>query len=403
MTILGVIGILLSFIGLFFASVRPSQPRAIFAIFLILLHIGASFAYYGYVQSNPSDAFLYYYDALLMRNLDFELGTVFVVKFVHALKSVLGGTFLDYFLLFQVFGIWGVLLVFRTFQEIHDHLGQRPSQLSYAILLFPGLHFWTSALGKDGPIFFAVSLAVWAVIKLRSRIVAFVIAIGIMILIRPHVALVATIALAVAAFFDNRANRLAKTMLLLIALAGASYIALTVKSTFSVDVTSANSISDFFADQQQKAQAQSGGTMVRDASFAVRLFSLLFRPMFIDANGIFALVASVENLLTLILFGFLLWNWKELWWLARRVFFLRFALLFAITMLLLLTLVYYNVGLGSRQKAMIYPALFAFFVSQWAFHRAQRWARRQAASVRQSSFGGQSPAGLGQARMSTPE
>jgi len=403
MTILGVIGILLSFAGLLFASVRPSQSRAIFAIVLILLHIGASVAYYSYAQSNPSDAFLYYYDALLMRNQDFELGTVFVVKFVYGLKTVFGGTFLDYFLLFQVLGIWGVLLVFRTFQEIHDHLGQRPSQLSYIILLFPGLHFWTSALGKDGPIFFAVSLAVWAAIKLRSRLAAFVIAIGIMILIRPHVALVATVALAVAAFFDNRANRLAKTVLLIIALVGASYIALTVKSTFSVDVTSANSISDFFADQEQKAQAQSGGTMVRDASFAVRLFSLLFRPMFFDANGIFALVASVENLVTLVLFGFMLWNWKELWWLARRVFFLRFALLFSVAMLLLLTLVYYNVGLGSRQKAMIYPALFAFFVSQWAFHRAQRWIRRQAAVARSASFGLPSRGGVGPASMSTSE
>src|SRR5690349_5771636 len=103
MTILGVIGILLSFAGLFFASVRPSQGRAIFAIFLILLHIGASVAYYSYAQSNPSDAFLYYYDAYGMRNQDFEFGTIFLVKFVNALKIVFGGTFLDYFLLFQVF------------------------------------------------------------------------------------------------------------------------------------------------------------------------------------------------------------------------------------------------------------------------------------------------------------
>jgi hypothetical protein len=386
MTILGVIGILLSFAGLFFASARPSQSRAIFAIALTLLHIGASIAYYSYAQSNPSDAFLYYYDAFLMRKQEFELGTVFVIKFVQFLKALFGGTFLDYFLLFQVLGIWGILLLFRTFQEIHDHLGQRSSQLSYVLLLFPGLHFWTSALGKDGPVFFAVSLAVWAAIKLRSRIVGFVVAIGIMILIRPHVALMATIALAVAAFFDNRANRLAKTALFVIAIAGASYISLTVKSTFSVDVTNADSISDFLANQQQSAQTQIGGTMVRDASFFVKLVSLLFRPMFFDANGIFALVASVENLFTVFLFGFMLWNWKELWLLARRVFFLRFALILAIALILLLTLLYYNVGLGLRQKAMIYPAFFAFVVSQWAFDRAQRWTKRQAANVRQAPF-----------------
>lgn len=403
MTILGVIGILLSFAGLFFASVRPSQGRALFAIVLIILHIGASVAYYIYAQSNPSDAFLYYYDAYMMRNDDFQFGTIFLIKFVQALRTIFAGSYLDYFLLFQVLGIWGILLIFRTFQEIHDHLDQRPSQISYVLLLFPGLHFWTSALSKDAPIFFAVSLAVWAAMKLRTRIVAFAIAVGLMVLMRPHIALVATISMAAAAFFDNRFNGLAKTALLVVAVLGASYIALTVKTTFSVDVTNANSISDFFAMQQQKAQAQIGGTMIRDASFGMRLFSLLFRPLFLDANGIFAIIASVENLFTLVLFGFMLWNWKELWWLARRVFFLRFSLLFAVTIILLLTLVAFNVGIGSRQKSMAYPAIFAFFVSQWAFHRAQRWAQRRGSSSPVASSGPRTPVPLGPATMSTPE
>jgi len=376
MTILGLIGILLSLAGLFFASARQSQPRAIFAIALILLHIAASIAYYSYAQSNPSDAFLYYYDPYRMREQDFELGTVFLVKFVYFLKLILGGTYLDYFLLFQSFGIWGVLLLFRTAQEIHDQLGQRPSQLSYLLLLFPGLHFWTSALGKDAPVFFAVSLAAWAVIRLRSRILAFFAAIGIMVLLRPHVAMVTIVALAVTTLFDSRSNRLAKFGLLAAAIVGIAYIGMTLESTFKIDVTDANSVSDFLATQQQKGQNTQGGTMVRDASFGLRLLSLLFRPMFFDANGLFALIASVENLITAFLLGFVVINWKELAWLSRRVFFVRFALVFSVAMILLLTLVYYNVGLGSRQKVMTYPALFALFIAQWAFHRGRVWQRR---------------------------
>lgn len=376
MTIVGVFAILLSFAGLFFASARPTQGRAIFAMALILLHIGASVAYYSYAQSNPSDAFLYFFDPYRMRANDFAFGTVFVVKFVQVLRTILGGTYLDYFLLFQVFGIWGILLLFRTFQEVHDQLGQRPSQLSYVLLLIPGLHFWTSALGKDAPVFFAVCLAVWAAISLPGRIVAFAAAVGFMVLFRPHIAFVATVAVAVTAFFDSRSNKLAKVALLAIAVVATSYVALSVKDTFSVDVTSANSLSDFLESQQQKAQSQTGGTMVRDASFFVRLLSLLFRPMFFDANGVFALIASMENWFTVFLVGFMLICWKDLLWLARRVFFLRFALFFTIAMILLLTLLYYNVGLGSRQKVMMYPALFSFFAALWAFHRARIWQER---------------------------
>ena len=143
--------------------------------------------------------------------------------------------------------------------------------------------------------------------------------------------------------------------------------------------------------------------MIRDSSYAVRLFSLLFRPLFFDANGLFALIASVENLFTLFLFGFMLWNWKKLWWLARRVFFLRFSLIFAVAIILLLTLVAFNVGIGSRQKSMAYPAIFAFFVSQWAFHRAQRWAQRRGPASQPGAFDQRTPAPLGGATMSTPK
>jgi hypothetical protein len=377
MTIVGVTGILLSFVSLLFASVRPSQGRLLFAILLILLHIAASVAYYAYAQSNPADAYLYYFDPVRMKTWDFAFGTVFMVQMVDALKSVVGGTYLDYFLLFQAFGAWGVILLLRTFQEIHDRLHERPSELSYALLLFPGLHFWTSALGKDAPMFLGVTLATWAALRLPARLVPFALGVGLMVLFRPHIAFVATVAIALTAFFDSRPNKLTKAALLAIATAGSAYVALTLKSTFNVDVTNANSVSDFFATQYKVSQTIGGGTSVHGASFPFRLISLLFRPLFIDANGFMGLVASLENLFFVFMFGFLLLNIKEAFFLARRVFFLRFAILFTIAMTILLASVFYNVGLGLRQKAMIYPAIFSFFVAQWAFHRANVRSRRR--------------------------
>ena len=53
--------------------------------------------------------------------------------------------------------------------------------------------------------------------------------------------------------------------------------------------------------------------------------------------------------------------------LTRQVFFIRFALVFSIIITLTLALVYYNVGLGLRQKMMIMPGLLVFFAASTVF------------------------------------
>jgi hypothetical protein len=72
-----------------------------------------------------------------------------------------------------------------------------------------------------------------------------------------------------------------------------------------------------------------------------------------------------------VMVGTLLWRFGDSVRLARQVFFLRFALVFAGTLALLLSMVYYNVGLGLRQKVMFMPALLTFFVALVAVRRVK--------------------------------
>ena len=379
MTILGVIAILLSFGGLLFASSRPSQARTLFAILLILLHIAASVAYYWYAQTGWADSRGYYFDPGRMASQDFAVGTVFIMKLVAVLKAAFGGSYLDFFFLFQVFGIWGILLLFRTFQEIHDSLKQPPSRLSYALLLLPGLHFWSSGLGKDSLMLLAVCLAVWAAMRLSSRFIAFAAAIGLMVLVRPHIALVATVAMALAVVLDRRSNSLAKSVMLAIAFVGAAYIATSIQGEFKVNVADASSVSEFLNSRYDASKMVSGGSDMQGASFTMRLIAVLFRPLFIDANGLFGLIASFESLALLGIVAFILTKYKVTFWLTRRVFFLTFVAIFTVTITLLLSLVQYNIGLSLRQKIMFYPALFSYFVAIWAASRAGSRASPQAA------------------------
>ena len=371
MGFVGFVGILLSLLAFRFAFVERTRGRVAVFLLIWLLHILSTITYYVYVQSSPTDAVLYYFDPYGMVHDDFGFGTIFVVKLVQTMKEWVGGTYLDYFLLFQAFGFWGIVTLMRTIEEIYIELDLPQSYLAYLMLFLPGLHFWTSAIGKDAPLFFCTSLAVWAAMQLRTRFIAFGIAVAVMVLFRPHIALVTTVSLALAALFDPRSRGYVKVSLAGAAFAGAAFIAGSVESTFSVDVTNADSVSDFFAQQYEVGQTIAGGTAVVGQNFLVRLLSLLFRPLFFDAEGAFGLVASLENLFYLFVISTILIRVRDTIRLCRRVFFLRFAFIFAVALILLLTLVYYNVGLGLRQKMMMVPALFAFFAAHWAVGRVR--------------------------------
>ena len=54
---------------------------------------------------------------------------------------------------------------------------------------------------------------------------------------------------------------------------------------------------------------------------------------------------------------------------VREVYFARFSLFFTCILFVMLSLLYYNVGLGLRQRAMAFPALFSLFVAQYLVQR----------------------------------
>lgn len=382
MTPVGLVAIVVSLAALAAFSTRPTATRILFFLGLIILHFAACFAAYHYFQSNVSDATGYYYDRLGMVRWKFQPGTVFTVKMVQFLKAIIGGSYLDYFLLFQTFGIWGLAFLMRTFEEIHELAGVPPTTTSYLLLLLPGLHFWTSFIGKDAPLFFAVALSVWAAIRLSRRFVGFALAIGVMLLFRPHIALVAITAVAGAAFLARGTAPLARAILLAIALAAATYIVATVESTLQIRFNNADSISDWFSRQSEASKQFTSGSAVLGASFPFRLFSLLFRPMFLDATSAMALVASVENLVMVFVIGVLLFNWRRVLQISRSAFFVQFTAIFSVILITLLAAVYYNVGLGLRQRTMIMPALLTVFMAYWAVRQRRRLEAQGAPDAR---------------------
>ena len=374
MTALGLLGILISIAGFHFARATEARSRMVLFVLLLLAHIGASVAYYLYAQEFGGDVAMYYNDPYQIEGAS-GLSTVFVVNLVQTLKGYFGGSFLDYFLLFQAMGFWGLLFVMRAFDDIHEELGQPKFKYVYLLLFLPGLHFWTSAIGKDAPLFLGVAMCVWATFRMRTRYLIFGAGVVVSLLFRPHIALIALIALAMTVLFARNTSLLSRAALLAVVLVGVGTVAGLVQNAFyGLNLSNADSLSEFIETKSSVSEESGGDMSIIGASFPVKLFSLLFRPFFIDANGLLGYIASLENVVLLVVIGMLIWRFGISMAVARAAMFARFSAFFFVMLTILLAMVNYNVGLGLRQKMMMMPALLVFFAAMLAVRRARQQA-----------------------------
>lgn len=373
MTILGLIGIILGLFAIPVAFTHPTRIKVAYMAIIYIAHVTACLIYFWRAQENLADSAMYYYDPFQSYQDGFNVGTQGLIYVIQYMKDVVGGTYLDFYLLFQASGFLGITILLRVFEEIHDELGLPHRPYLYALVTIPGLHFWSSALGKDAPFLLATSLALWASMRLPNRSKALVGALLLMLFIRPHIALIAGAALSLATVVGKGIPAYMRIALFLVALAGTGLAATTLESAYSVDITSSESIGRQFERVDNVLQSEDAGSTAVGGSFPVKLLSLLFRPLFFDANELFAFIASLESVFLIWMVLLLLFRSRDVVGLARNVFFARYALISAIGLTLFFAISYWNVGLGLRQKwTMLVPLYLVLFVAVLAVRRAKK-------------------------------
>jgi hypothetical protein len=368
-TLVGLVGILISIAAIQINFRNMNIGRLVLLLLLLATHVSCSVYYYRWSLLVPADAYAYYFDPANFGLQRWGLSTTLVTQLCYILKTRFGGTYLDCFLVFQAFGFGGIMLLVRTFDEIAANVVVPESRASWLLLFLPSANFWTSGIGKDAPLFFAISLCVWSAMRMRSRLPYLCIALCVMALFRAHVALMAAMALAGTAFFGSSATLGRKLGFLVLGLAGIWVATGAVESTFGLNATSIASVFDFLDEKYNSFVTIAGATSVGDAPYPVRVLSLLFRPFFVDAQGAMGFIASLENVGVAFLVLYFLVRAREVVYLSRRVPFVRFVLLFAFILLFLLSLIYYNVGMGLRERVMSYPMIFSALVAIWSYRR----------------------------------
>lgn len=188
-------------------------------------------------------------------------------------------------------------------------------------------------------------------------------AVAVMLLVRPHMAGIMLIAWTFA-IFVSRKTQLGKKVVLV----ALSAISAAVMVPFSLQYAGVGEAVDIeklmaYVKQRQSFNMEGGGGVdIAAMSLPMQLFTYMFRPVILEANTLFALAASVDNLILLYLFaigGWAVLRGRKSGLGESRAFMWAYGLL----AWLVLAITTANLGISLRQKWMFAPMLIFLLIS----------------------------------------
>jgi hypothetical protein len=302
-------------------------------------------------------------------------GTDFIMWLTGGLRTVLPGAgMLDIALIFGLFSFGGLLLFLRTAQVIAGPYYAAMSLWAYALALMPGMSFWTSAIGKDAPMFLAIQMSIFGVCRPRRNWPFALGGILIAFVIRPHIGAVMGLAAAVA-FLLSKGVRGTVRVAGLAALALVGLVAAPVAATYlHVQSTDPEYLYTYIADTQRGLEFGGSAIELESYSFPVQVFSYLYRPTPIEINSAITLLAAAENTVLMAITAILAINVRRMFWMVRRMPALAYCATFFVVGVSASAMLTANLGMAARQKEQFVPCLFLFLFALMTAWKAARVA-----------------------------
>jgi len=350
--------------GLFLASKTAARIKNNIVYVIFIEHMVFSYLFFLYAKTHSADANMYYAKALMESSLLMAFGTdtQFII-FLTTFFVNFGFSKLATFFMFALLGFVGLQYLIRMLD--YSRLSFFGYPLVFLVLLLPGFHFWTSALGKDSLVFLFLMMSFYALQKINKRWSLLVIAFLFLALIRPHIGFVILLSIFVALFLQNPLKYKLTHFVSGFVVLGLIILSLPFLSTFlnveQLELDAVNERLEFYSEYgANKADQVSSYIDVSSYSLPLKMFAYLFRPLFFDAHSVLQLLASFENLFLffiiykwLVSIKFKVRKWYKYLHLPDKILFVYFILGW-----LVLAASMYNLGLASRQKYMLIPVLF---------------------------------------------
>jgi hypothetical protein len=287
------------------------------------------------------------------------VGARFVANVSGLIVSISGPSQRAAFLLFSLLAFAGVLFFASSYRRVE---GSDPVTYLAWLVLWPSLFFWPSSVGKEALLLFALGLAVWGFARFPRPLAWPALAGGLLLvgMVRPHVAGVAMVAMAVAAMMaKGRGGVLGAWYFQTLFWAGALGLTfyLSAGALGIEDSESAVELVEKTAAQSNVGGSATGSTAVSVLGIPSAFMRALFRPFIWEAGSTFVLLSAIEVLVLIVL---IIWRRKQLWaslrdWRTDRL--LGFSLIFVVLYALMLGFAMSNLAIIARQRVLLLPML----------------------------------------------
>jgi hypothetical protein len=330
--------------------------------FCLLYHTAMSILFYNWQSWPPTDAGGFFKEAILANNA-FELilqPRKYVGLFLYPFVNIMKLSFFSGFMLFNVIGFFALIIFFMTIlEQIKGNL--KAEKLLIFILFLPGLNYWTCSISKESINLFGISIVLYALVNLNKRMKYLLIGLLLLAPVRPYIFIMVLFALMLALMVTKSVS-LGKKILLMIIIIMVSIPAFHIfKTTIQMEKVDIESAKEYM---DARSAGWRGGSSIdlQNYSIPLRFFTFLYRPLFFDAHSSFMILASLENIIYLII-TLQMFSFKFIRFLRKeKNIFIMFNLMFFLTAGFFLSYTEGNLGTAMRHKTVIMPSLLAIYI-----------------------------------------
>lgn len=331
-----------------------------------ILHFVMAFVFYWYSLNHDADARGYYLSSLSPNSwVNFaSTGTALIGQLIHPFTYYFGLSYLSSNLMISIISLLGVYKLYHISLSVSNYKWTN----WFYIFLLPSVHFWTGFLGKDAIVFFAITYLLHNYYFKKDKIY-YILPVLILGLVRFYILAFIGIGVIISGVLLTKQLKLVYKILIGIV----GVISIIYISPYFFDTVGVDGVEGIEKQREIILNANligAGGVDLSDSNMAIRIISYLFRPFLFEANSFTKLMASVENILWLVIFYKIFKNVRFKQGNLSFIFWGSLACIF--TIMLPAAFILSNLGIAARQKIMLIPFLYFVFFTLIALQNSPR-------------------------------
>lgn len=356
------------FINSFKNTISNNNIITLRKLFVYHIVFGIYFCYFVY-----GDAIGYWRYPKLMTPTDFiyaltqNQGTYFIYALNYYPSNILDLSYFTGTLIYTLIGFIGFSYFYVIAIKLIPNNGYFKGYYLFPMIFYmPNLHFWSCGVGKDTLLFFCIALYAYGLLEPFKRLHFLIFALAFSYFIRPHITLFMLIGFSIAYFTGNNISVFKRVLFFALMLGVAIAILPMVMEFARVEEASMDEFSKF-SDNKAAALSTANSSSAVDISsypFPLKVFTFLYRPLIFDINGIPSLLASIENILLLML-SYKVFKTKPLETFRKSPFVMQGLVYFLMIGTFAFSQSLGNLGIMIRMRNMFLPGLLIYIL--WSF------------------------------------